>query len=212
VINQIQPVNVYFSVTQAELPLVQRYFAGGEPLRVEAVLPEDSQTQVGQLFFIDNTIDKATGMVLVGASFANTQEHLWPGQHVQVVLRLAQRSGVVMAPSRAVQPGREGTYVYVVGADQTAQVRSVTVGQAFGDDVVIEQGLSSGEMVVTDGQFRLSPGAKLTLKPASSAPSTGAGPAAVSSPASQVAPATSSGPARRQGGTASSAPAEGTRA
>lgn len=210
VINQVQPVNVYLSVTQAELPLVKRYFAGGEPLRVEAIPPEDSQVpQVGQLFFIDNAIDKSTGMVLLGASFPNAQETLWPGQHVQVVLWLTQRKGVVTVPSQAVQAGREGKYVYVVGGDQTAQLRNVSVGQACGDDVVIEQGLSSGEVVVTDGQFRLAPGAKLEVKPAATAPSTGTCPVAGSSPASQAAPAPSSVPVRRQGRQPASAPARG---
>src|SRR5437867_3833667 len=134
--------------------------AGGE-LPVEAVRPAaEDHPVVGTLSFINNTVDTASGTVLLKAIFPNTNEELWPGQFVTVTLRLATRHDAVMIPSRAVQTGQDGKFVFVVQPDGTVASRPVSVGQTVGQDVVVEQGLAAGEQVVTEGQLRLAPGVR----------------------------------------------------
>jgi multidrug efflux system membrane fusion protein len=163
-INQVAPIYVAFSVPEQDLPAVKRYKNTGE-LRVEASVPQGGQRPVtGTLTFIDNQVNTQTGTILLKATFRNGDRSLWPGQFVDVVLTLTTERGRIVAPAPAVQTGQQGQYVYVVKDDMTADLRPVTPGRTIGDWTVIDQGLQAGERVVTDGQLRLVPGAKMQIK------------------------------------------------
>jgi multidrug efflux system membrane fusion protein len=164
VLNQINPIYVTFSVPEQDLARIKRYQAIA-PLAVEAIIPQDEQVpEQGELTFIDNQVDRTTGMILLKGTFLNEKRRLWPGQFVNVVLTLATEKGVTVVPSQAVQTGQSGQYVYVVKPDQTVEMRPVTAGLAVADRTVIERGVDAGDTVVTDGQLRLVPGAKVTIK------------------------------------------------
>src|SRR5262245_57900637 len=147
-------------------------------LRAQVSLPNDeAHPEPGTLEFVDNAVDNTTGTIKLKAVFANTGRRLWPGQFVNVVLTLTTQSGAVVAPSQAVQTGQQGQFVYVVKPDQTVEMRPVVVAHATASDTVIESGVKPGDVVVTDGQLRLVPGAKVKVrqeeagqKPAAAAP------------------------------------------
>lgn len=167
-IDQIQPIEVSFSVSQRDLPAVQLYMAQGK-LRVRVTPPgARDQEVVGELTFIDNTIDAATNSVKVSATFANKRELLWPGQYVDVSLELTVEKDAIVVPSQAIQSGREGAYVFVIvqGKDgaPTAEVRNVKVKRSTDGLAIIADGLNPGEQIVTDGQVRLLPGAKVDIR------------------------------------------------
>ncbi|MGC8723366.1 MAG: efflux RND transporter periplasmic adaptor subunit [Acidobacteriota bacterium] len=163
VLNQITPIYVNFSVPESELPEIRRQQASG-PLKVSAVLPSGGATFEGELSLINNTVDPNTGMILLKATFPNEDKALWPGSFVQVSLTLGTQKGAVVVPDKAVQEGQQGTYLFVVKPDRTVEMRPVTVGQRRNDEAIIEKGLQAGEEVVTDGQLRLFPGAKVEIK------------------------------------------------
>lgn len=164
VINQIRPIYVSFSVPQGQLPEIERYRSAGQ-LTVEAVPSEGGGApQQGTLSFIDNQIDRATGTILLKATFPNEIRALWPGQFTKVRLTLAQQADAVVVPAQAVQTGQQGQYVYVVRPDQTVESRTVQVSRTVGGDTVVSAGLTPGETVVTDGQLRLAPGVKVKTK------------------------------------------------
>ena len=118
------------------------------------------------LTFIDNAVDATTGTIALKATFQNHERALWPGQFANVSLVLATDQGATVAPNTAVQPGQQGSIVYVVKADETVEVRPVVVRRVHKQWSVIEKGLAPGETVVTDGQLRLAPGVKVTIKKA----------------------------------------------
>jgi multidrug efflux system membrane fusion protein len=115
---------------------------------------------------IDNTVDPSTGTIRLKAVFDNRERLLWPGQFVNVLLRL-DSSEETTVPSEAIQAGQQGQFVYVVKADKTAEFRPVAVGSTVGGKAVIEKGVAPGETVVTDGQLLLYPGARINAVPAS---------------------------------------------
>jgi multidrug efflux system membrane fusion protein len=163
-INQINPIYVSFSVPEKELPEIKKYQAMGK-LKVEAAATSDERHPAeGVLSFMDNAVDSATGTIRLKASFANHERKLWPGQFVNVTLTLTAQPNAAAVPSQAVQTGQSGQYVFVVKPDLTVEVRPVAVGRALDGKTVIEQGLQPGEKVVTDGQLRLVPGAKVEVK------------------------------------------------
>ncbi len=162
-INQVEPINVAFSVPQQELPDVKRYMQSGQ-LKVDAVLPNGDRAAAGKLTFVDNAVDLATGTIKLKGTFPNQDRRLWPGQFVNVVLTLHEQPDAITVPAQAVQTGQQGQFVFVVKPDLTAESRPVTVGRNINGLVVIEKGLQSGEKVVTDGQLRLVPGAKVEPK------------------------------------------------
>ncbi|MBU0966944.1 MAG: efflux RND transporter periplasmic adaptor subunit [Proteobacteria bacterium] len=162
-INQVLPINVAFALPERDLPQVKRYMKA-RPLQVMAAISEEEgQPLSGKLTFIDNTIDQATGTILLKASYANEDGRLWPGQFVNVVLALTSQPDVVVIPTLAVQTGQKGQYVYVVKEDLSVEYRDVVTGINAGSEVVIDQGLQAGEKVVTDGQLRLTPGALVKI-------------------------------------------------
>ena len=163
-INQVQPVNVSFAVPEKNLPEIKHYMAGGV-LKVEAFISkEDKNPAEGRLAFIENIVDTATGTIKLKGAFDNRDRRLWPGQFVHVVLTLAVQNNAVVVPTQAVQMGQAGQFVFAVKDDLTAEVRPVVVSRTFGEESVIESGLKPGEQVVTDGQVRLMPGAKMEIK------------------------------------------------
>jgi membrane fusion protein, multidrug efflux system len=119
-------------------------------------------TEAGKVSFIDNSVDATTGTIRMKAAFANADHALWPGLFVQVTVILRTDPTAVVVPSAAVQASQSGQFVYVVTADRTAEIRNVVVERQQGDDVVIAKGVSAGDEVVTDGQLRLTPGARVT--------------------------------------------------
>lgn len=119
-------------------------------------------TAVGTVTFIDNAVDPSTGTIKLKATFPNTDHALWPGLFVQVTLQLASDPNAIVVPAIAVQASQSGQFVYVVKPDHTVEMRNVTVQRQQGEDIVIARGLSAGEEVVTDGQLRLTPGARIT--------------------------------------------------
>ena len=162
-INQVVPIYVSFAVPERDLAEIRRRQAQGK-LTVQA---EDAATNQpisrGELTFVDNTVDRATGTIILKATFANPDRALWPGEFVNAVLTLATDQKAVVAPASAIQNGQQGTYAYVVKADQTVESRPVTVARNAPEGAVIAKGLAPGETVVTDGQLRLSPGAKIEV-------------------------------------------------
>jgi multidrug efflux system membrane fusion protein len=166
VINQIEPVFVSFGVPEHNLAEVRTKSAEGR-LPVEARLRDGSGAAVsGRLTVIDNAVDPATGTIKLKAVFENRERLLWPGQFVDVALRLDTSESTVV-PAEAVQAGQQGQFVYVVKADRTVEFRPVSVGRTVSGKIVVEKGVSPGETVVTDGQLRLYPGARIEAVPAS---------------------------------------------
>jgi multidrug efflux system membrane fusion protein len=162
-ISQILPIYVSFAVPQQYLPAIKTYMASGQ-LNVAADIPESkTQPQAGMLSFLDNKVNSQTGTVLLKATFANTERHLWPGQFVTATLTLTTRTDAIVIPSMAVQVGQDGQFVYVVKPDMSVESRPVVPGMTVGDSVVIDKGLAAGEQVVTEGQLRLVPGIKVQL-------------------------------------------------
>jgi multidrug efflux system membrane fusion protein len=160
-INQVQPVYVTFSVPEQLLPEIRSY-SRERPLEVTAVISPDHSV-VGKMTFIDNSVDNTTGTIKLKAEFTNADRILWPGQFVNVVMILRTLRNAVVIPSEALQSGQQGQFVYVLNSDQTVQPRIVKPGQTIDNRLVIESGLAPGETVVTDGQMRLIPGAKVRV-------------------------------------------------
>jgi len=164
VINDLAPIEVAFAMPERELPGIQRYRAQSK-LGVDAVLPQrNERIAQGQLTFIDNRVDPATGTIQLKATFANDPIVLWPGQFVNVVVSLSMEPNAIVVPSAAVQAGQQGNYVFAVKQDQSVEMRPVTVERTRGPESVVSTGLRAGETVVTDGQLRLVPGARITVK------------------------------------------------
>ncbi|MEW6185889.1 MAG: efflux RND transporter periplasmic adaptor subunit [Thermodesulfobacteriota bacterium] len=164
IINRIQPVYCTFSVPEQDLSAIKR-FSNREKLKIQALVPgREEKPEEGQLSFIDNTIDKATGTIRLRGIFPNKEKRLWPGQFVNIILTLSYQAETAVVPSQAVQTGMKGEYVFVVKPDLKAENRPVTVGRNIDGFTVIEKGLAKGELVVIDGQFRLIPGSKVQIK------------------------------------------------
>jgi multidrug efflux system membrane fusion protein len=163
VIAQVRPIHVSFSVPEQHLTDVKRFLAQGR-LPVEAAIDGGARRATGALTFVNNTVDPTTGTIQLKATFDNADNLLWPGQFVEVGLTLTTEQAVVV-PAQAVQAGQKGTFVFVVKPDLTVESRPVKVGRRVGGELVVEQGLTGGEQVVTDGQLRLVPGARVAIKP-----------------------------------------------
>ncbi len=165
---QAQPVYVTFSIPEQQLAQVRRYDAE-HPLVVNATSTSGTE-ESGKLRFIDNAVDLSTGTIKLKAVFDNSRRQLWPGQFVNVRAQLAMEGNRVVIPTQTVQTGPEGKFVWVMGADTTVKMRPVNVIRTWGDNAVIGSGLNAGETVISEGQMRLAPGAKVrVLKPQSSA-------------------------------------------
>ena len=177
VVNQVKPIYVTFSVPEKILPGI-RAAQEKAVLTVATRVPgADAQSREGRLTFIDNTVDPATGMIRLKGTFANTDAFLWPGLYVQVSLIIGEEPGAVVIPASAVAKGPKGDLVFVVKAGGTAELRAVQVRRMAGDEVVLDGGVSSGEIVVTDGLNKLKDGAAIVIAntPASAATNAASG-------------------------------------
>ena len=161
VIAQVHPIHVSFAVPEQQLGAVKRFQAAGT-LAVEARVPAQGST-AGTLTFVNNTVDQSTGTIQLKATFANTENLLWPGQFVEVTLTLANESAVLV-PSQAIQAGQQGPFVFVVKPDLRVESRKVQPGRRLERETIVTSGLQAGERVVTDGQLRLFPGALVEVK------------------------------------------------
>ena len=166
VINQLTPIWVSFNAPEQYLTQIRRS-AGQGKLPVRATARDDAGHSVdGYLGVIDNTVDTNTGTIHLKATFDNRSAALFPGQFADATLTLGTLSAALVVPAEAVQAGATGQMVFVVKPDQTVEPRPVTVGASIGNKVTIQKGVSAGETVVTDGQLRLFPGARIEPVPA----------------------------------------------
>lgn len=168
VINRVDPIWVSFGVPEEHLAAIQ-HSSATHKLPVSAI-PKDAtgkEAAHGELSVIDNTVDSTTGTIHLKATFENAKRLLWPGEFVNVSMTLGTTGKAVVVPSEAVQPGQQGSMLWVVKSDQTVEPRNVRVGATHGNQVVIETGVAAGETVVTDGQLRLYPGAHIQAVAAS---------------------------------------------
>jgi len=164
-IRQIEPIFVTFAVPERDLAAIKQYMSQKQ-LAVDVFLDKNDAkpAERGVLSFIDNAVDATTGTIKLKGTLKNSGHQLWPGQFVTVDLTLFIQTDAVVIPSAAVQTGQTGTYVFVVKEDKSVEVRPIVAARTYGTDSVIEKGLNPGEQVVTDGQVRLVPGAKISVK------------------------------------------------
>jgi multidrug efflux system membrane fusion protein len=171
VINQVTPIYVSFSVPEQYLEEIKKYMRAGT-LKVEAIVPNHEEAPYhGFISFVDNAVDTGTGTIKLKGTFPNKDRRLWPGQFANVVLTLTTEPNAIVVPSQAVQTGQPGQYVFVVKPDLTVESRAVVAGRTTDGETVIQTGLSADEKVVTDGQIRLYPGARVEIKSPESATS-----------------------------------------
>jgi multidrug efflux system membrane fusion protein len=180
-IYQVQPIYVTFAVPEKYLEDIQTGMKShsltvkvtradkepkaepGKERPSKTLDSTSSESDVGRVTFVENTIDPTTGTITLRASFPNRYRHLWPGQYVNVNLLLREKKQALVVPSTAVQPGQKGDYVFVLKPDDTVESRPVKVDFIYQNDSVIASGLSEGERVVTDGQLELKAGSKVKI-------------------------------------------------
>ena len=164
IINQVAPINVSFGIPESRLLELKQYMTQGR-VKVRAVAPNDpTEASLGHIAFVDNAVDPTTGTIRVKGTFPNDTRHLWPGQFVNVAVTLTTDMHAIVVPTTAVQAGQQGQYVFVVKPDQTVELRPVTVARTAENETIIKQGLAAGETIVTDGQLRLNPGSRVSIK------------------------------------------------
>ncbi|MFO0600187.1 MAG: efflux RND transporter periplasmic adaptor subunit [Myxococcaceae bacterium] len=158
VLTQLDPISVIFTLPQDELERLQRAMSGG-PLKVEAWSRDGRTLQAtGELAVIDNQVNATTGTVKLKAQFQNPNRALWPNQFVKARIAIDRKKGALVIAAAAIQRGPQGSFVYVVGKDATAQVKPVEIDVIEGAVAVIRSGLEAGDQVITDGQSQLKPG------------------------------------------------------
>jgi membrane fusion protein, multidrug efflux system len=164
VINQVRPVYVSFAIPERELATVRELMRKGS-LTVDVAAPgTDKPVAAGRIAFLDNAVDQTTGTIKVRAIFDNSDAALWPGQFYTVRVKLFDQENAILVPSRALQTGPNGQFVYVVKDDMTVELRKVVAARTEGDSTVLaEGGVKNGEKVVVRGALRLAPGAKVTV-------------------------------------------------
>jgi membrane fusion protein, multidrug efflux system len=162
-ITQLKPISVLFTLPQQQLGQVNQEAAKGT-LKVFAVDRDNTQPlSEGVLAVVNNQIDQTTGTIQLKATFANEDQKLWPGQFVNARLLVTTRKDGLVVPAPVIQRGPNGSYAYVIKADQTVEMRPVTVNQIDNGLALIDDGLQEGEQVVVDGQYKLQPGSKVIL-------------------------------------------------
>jgi multidrug efflux system membrane fusion protein len=164
VINQVKPVYVSFAIPEQQLSKVRELMLKG-PLTVDVTVPGgDKPLAAGRIAFLDNAVDQTTGTIKVRAVFDNSDAALWPGQFYTVRVKLFDQENAIVIPSRALQTGPSGQFVYVVKPDMTVEIRKVVVERSEGESSMLaEGGVAKGDKVVVRGALRLAPGAKVTV-------------------------------------------------
>ncbi len=164
VITQVEPIAINFTLPEKDLPPVLAKVRGKQQLRVEAWDRGELQMlAVGELHSLDNQIDVATGTVKLKARFSNSGESLFPNQFVNVRLRVDTRQHATLIPSAAVQYGSRGTFLFVLGADDKVQIRSIKVGASDGATTLVEEGVKVGERLVLEGTDKLKDGSAVQV-------------------------------------------------
>ena len=164
VIERLNPIYADFTISQSHLSAVQQQMREGS-LKAEVRLPDAAGDAVfGQLTFVDNAVQEQTGQVTLRATLPNPDQRFWPGRFVNVRLVLSTMQSAVLVPATAPQMSANGSYVYVVKGDSTAEQRPVSLGQRQGELIVVEKGVAAGEQVVTDGQLGVTPGGKVAVE------------------------------------------------
>jgi len=179
-INQITPIYVTFSVPENQLEQIRAKVS--QRLKVMA-FPKGTRSSgaAGELTFIDNGVDPTTGTVKLKATFTNTDRKLWPGEYVDVVMDLSTVRNAVVVPTKAIQSGQQGQYVYVVTPQNTAESRIVTTGGTYEDLTIVSKGIAPGDKVIVEGQIRVAPNSKVAVQstvPTGGAPTASAAQAA----------------------------------
>lgn len=174
-INSTDPILVSFSIPERQLEEIRR-FQQGQGIRI-GIHPDQSGPSVaeGNLVFIDNTVTAQTGTVLLKTRVDNAKEVIWPGQFVNVRIVLTVEPNAVVVPEVAVQPGQQGSFVYLIDADSKVRVQPVTVSRQIGNEVVIASGIKAGDQVITEIPQALQEGATVRLAGAEGAPGKGKG-------------------------------------
>lgn len=164
VIERLDPIYADFTISQNNLTAVQQEMRAGS-LKTEVRLPDTGDAMVaGQLTFVDNAVQTATGQVTLRATIPNVGHQFWPGRFVNIRLVLSTIHGAVLVPVSAPQMSAQGSFAYVIKQDSTAEQRPVTLGQRQGDLIVVEKGIEPGERVVTNGQLGVTPGGKVIIE------------------------------------------------
>jgi multidrug efflux system membrane fusion protein len=164
VITQLQPITVVFSLPEDSIPPVLGRMKKGQRISVEAFdRAQMNRISAGHLLTVDNQIDASTGTVKLKAVFDNGANELFPNQFVNAKLLLETRKGVTIIPQAAAQRGQKGAFVYVVSQEQTATVRPIKLGPSEGDEVIVEEGLKPGEIIVVEGADKVRDGGKVML-------------------------------------------------
>lgn len=163
VVTQVQPISIVFTLPEDELLTVSQALAAGK-VTVSALSRDDkTELDTGTLSLIDNVIDPTTATMRLKATFPNQHNALWPGQFVNVRVLAQEQKNVLTVPSAAIQHGPDGLFTYVVRTDSTVEVRPLKTGADSEGLVIVTDGLSAGERVVTTNQYRLQPGAHVRL-------------------------------------------------
>jgi membrane fusion protein, multidrug efflux system len=163
IINQISPIYVSFTVPQRNLPDIRKAILA-ETATIEAIVPGNGERAPGAVTMIENTVDPTTGMATIRATMPNQDELLWPGTLVTTRITLRDEPSIVV-PTAAVQVSQQGNFVFVV-KDGIATVKAIKVDRAVGAETVIESGLESDEIVVTNGHLLLTNGARVAIRKA----------------------------------------------
>jgi multidrug efflux system membrane fusion protein len=175
-IQRVDPIYANFTITERDLPEVQKQMArGGLKALVRLPSDQDSTARIGRIEFLDNSVQNGSGTVNLRATVSNPDRHFWPGQFVDVKLVLTTEKAAVLVPSEATQISQQGTFVYVVKPDDTAELRPVKLGQRQGQQVVVTEGLAANERVVLAGQMLVRPGGKVRIAAAPSGNATDGG-------------------------------------
>jgi membrane fusion protein, multidrug efflux system len=163
-LNQVTPIYVTFSVPEANLDRVRQRFSSGQLKVLAYPKGQLDNPAEGRLTFIDNGVDTTTGMFKLKGTFQNRDRRLWPGEFVDVALELSMQRNAVVVPTKAIQTGQQGDYVYVVRTDSTAESRTVKTAGVYRNLTLVPDGLRAGERVVVNGQLRVAPNAKVIVQ------------------------------------------------
>jgi multidrug efflux system membrane fusion protein len=170
VINQVNPIYVNFTVPQQYWPDIKED-VDRRALHVAVTIPQNSGRPVtGTVTFVDNSVDSTTGTIHLRGTFENSQNRLWPGLYVNVLLTLSEQPNATVVPAHSIVTTQQGAYVYVVKADNTVEQRTVVPNRTIETETVVDKGLRPGEVIVTDGQINLLPGAKIEIMSSEAAP------------------------------------------
>ncbi|HEY5226888.1 MAG TPA: efflux RND transporter periplasmic adaptor subunit [Opitutaceae bacterium] len=165
ILTQVKPISVIYSLAERYIPEVQKRIKSGDKIQVDAYNSDDTaKIASGTLGTIDNTVDTTTGQFKLRAMFPNDDEALFPNQFVTVHMLLDVDKGVTVISTSAIERGQQGTYVYVVGADNKVAAKTVKLGDTEGERVGIVSGIAVGDKVVVDGADRLKDGVEVLVQ------------------------------------------------